>query len=160
MIILSIILGLFGGLCAFFFMVVLGEYSMAVSMGIITGCLISMGILSVFLITDRKIRIKRDIITKQLSDSAYLSSLGSLRFNGKSEPISFFVCYDCFYINFTDKKNKDLKILFDDVDKVYCYMDTNFITIKSKHLDDIELQLYDVIDLTESSVQNKTEFRK
>ena len=160
MIILSLILGLFAGLCAFFVMVALGEYSMAIALGIIAGCISSMCILSVFLITNRKIRKKRNIITEHLGDSAYLSSLGLLMINGKSESISFFVCNDCFFINYTDKKNKNIKILFEDVDRICCYMDTNLITIKSKHLDDIEIRLFDVIDLTESAVQSKTEYRK
>ena len=155
MIFISLALGLFAGICTFFIMLFLEEYTLAFPMAILACCLVALLILTVLLFTNIGIKHKRKILTKKYENEALLSSLGLYKSNNISEAISFFACVDCFFICFHDKKQNDSRISFDDIEKIYFYEDSNQMTIISKNSDDIDLFLYDFIDLNKAVPQDK-----
>ena len=121
MIVVSLALGLFAGICTFIVMLILEEYTLAFPMAVLACCLFALCILTLFLFTDKKMNHRRKTLTKRFESEAFWSSLGLYKSNDISEAISFFACVDCFYLCFQNKKLKDLKISFDDIEKIFVY---------------------------------------
>ena len=159
MIVVSLALGLFAGICTFIVMLILEEYTLAFPMAVLACCLFALCILTLFLFTDKKMNHRRKTMTKRFESEAFWSSLGLYKSNDISEAISFFACVDCFYLCFQNKKLKDLKISFDDIEKIFVYEDCNKLTITSEKFDDIDLWLYDFVDINEAVPQDKIQSR-
>ncbi len=148
---LTIIMGLFVTFATYIVFVAIGDSHIAFPLAVFAGCAFSILLFTYILIVTKVSNNTRNRYEKQLKLDFFAKSKGLLKNNKSVDLITFYLCKDLLLIHFLEnRKKEDISINYDDVDKIEIFVDSNKIVVKSKHNNDLILELFEFELINES----------